>query len=319
MKKLLVLALALCLVLTSVSALADFPNGQPIYIYVCSGESGATSLGINLLKPFLEKEFGTTIVVDYVKGNGGFKCWLTHQYDKPDGYSLIVVNDTMDYAGLNPQAPQTLNSRDFQLLGCQVVDISALACRVNETRWTDLASMIEYAKENVVTVASSSATNEDAIPVYLMNKKFGTKFEIVVNSQSSDSAATDVMGGHVDVYSNNVATAAKFAAQGNMKPLCVFNSERSQIWPDVPTFEEVTGVALSSHSARGIMMPKGGDEALVQRLVEGIAKCTQDPEYVKLMTEQYLEVVYLDPAQFQELFDNGKADVMNILEDLGWK
>ncbi len=318
MKKLLVLALTLCMVLTSVAALAEFPDGKPIHIYVCSGESGATSLGINLLKPFLEKEFSTSFVVEYEKGGGGFVCWLKHQYDKPDGYSWIVVNDTMDFAGLNPQNPQTLTSRDFQLLGCQVVDISALAGRADETRWTDLASLIEYAKENEVTVSVSALGNEDANVIYLMNNKLGTKFNLVVNSQSSGAAAADVVGGHVDLYSNNVASANAQIVQGNMKALCVFNSERSQLWPDVPTFEEVTGIALSSHSARGIMMPKGADEALVQRLVEGIAKCTQDPEYVKIMADQALEVVYLDPAAFQELFDNSKADVEAIKEDLGW-
>ena len=318
MKKLLVIVLALCLVLTSVAALAEFPDGKPIHIYVCSGESGATSLGINLLKPYLEKEFNTSFVVEYEKGGGGFICWLKHQYDKPDGYTWIVVNDTMDFAGLNPQTPQTLTSRDFQLLGCQVVDISALAGRVDETRWTDLASLIEYAKENEVTVSVSALGNEDANVIYLMNNKLGTKFQLVVNSQSSAACIADVIGGHVDLYSNNVASADSQVKQGNMKALCVFNGERSQIWPDVPTFEEVTGIALASHSARGIMMPKGGDEALVQRLVEGIAKCTQDPEYVKIMAEQSLEVVYLDPAQFQELFDNSKADVVAIKDVLGW-
>ena len=318
MKKLLVLVLALALALTSVAALAEFPDGQPIHIYVCSGESGATSLGINLLKPYLEKEFGTSFVVEYEKGGGGFICWLKHQNDKPDGYTWIVVNDTMDFAGLNPQTPQTLNSRDFQLLGCQVVDISALAGRADEDRWTDLASLIEYAKENEVTVSVSALGNEDANVIYLMNNKLGTKFELVVNSQSSAACIADVIGGHVDLYSNNVASADSQVKQGSMKALCVFNNVRSQIWPDVPTFEEVTGIALSSHSARGIMMPKGGDEALVQRLIDGIAKCTQDPEYVSIMAEQSLEVVYLDPAQFQELFDNSKADVLAIKDVLGW-
>jgi len=293
--------------------------GETVNVAVCSGAGGSTDNGLRLMLPYLEELTGATFTVTNESGGGGFICWLAHANDAPDGLSWIMVNDTMDFAGLNPQAPQTLNSRDFQLLGCQVVDISALSCRANEDRWTDLQSLIDYAKENEVTVSVSSLGSEDANVIYLMNNKLGTKFNLVVASEGSSGAVADVIGGHVDVYSNNVASTAKNLSDDGLRAICVFNSERSQLWPDVPTFEEVTGLAISSHSARGLMMPKGGDQQLVDYIVDVVAQATQNPEYVKQMADMYLEVVYLNPDEFQSLFDNSKADVESILEDIGWK
>lgn len=277
-----------------------------------------SDLGVRLLVPYLEEEFGTTFTVENEEGGGGFICWLNHMNDDPDGLTWIQVNDTMDYAGLNPQTPHKETSRDFQLLGCQVVDISALSCRADEDRWTDLESLIDYAKENEVTVSVSSLGNEDANVIYLMNNKLGTKFSLVVASGGSSSAVTDVVGGHVDVYSNNIASTDTQVSEGTLKALCVFNSERSALWPDVPTFEEVTGIELNSHSARGLMMPKGGDPAVVNRIVQGIKKCVTNPDYVEEMKKNALEVVYLDPDEFQTLFDESKDDVVAISDVLGW-
>ena len=293
--------------------------GKTVNIAVCSGAGGSTDTGDRLMQPYLEELTGATFTFTNESGGGGFICWIAHQNDAPDGTSWIMVNDTMDFAGLNPQTLQTLTSRDFQLLGCQVVDISALSCRANEDRWTDLQSLIDYAKENEVTVSVSSLGSEDANVIYLMNNKLGTQFSLVVSSEGSSGAVADVIGGHVDVYSNNVASTAKNLGDDGLRAVCVFNNERSQLWPDVPTFEEVTGIAVSSHSARGLMMPKGGDQQLVDYLVDVVAQATQNPEYIQQMADMYLEVVYKNPEDFQALFDNSKADVETILEDIGWK
>lgn len=298
---------------------SEFPGGKGITIYVASEAGGMSDLGIRLLVPYLEKEFGTTFTVVNEKGGSGWICWLNHMHDKADGLSWIQVNDTMDYQGLNPQTPHKESSRDFQLLGCQVIDISALSCRTDETRWTDLKSLVEYAKNNEVTVSVSGLGTEDANVIYMMNSKLGTKFTIVVAADGSAAGIADVVGGHVDLYSNNIASTNSQVHENKLKALCVFNADRSALWPDVPTFKEVTGIELSTHSARGIMMPKGGDPATVERIVAGIKNCTENPGYVEDMKKSALEVKYLDPDGFQKLFDQSKADVEAIAGDLKWK
>ncbi len=294
-----------------------WPWGKNITINVCSGAGGMTDLGVRILLPYLEQQFDATFAVRNESGGSGWVSWLNHINDKPDGLSWIVVNDTMDYVRLNPNSPHKESSDDFQLLACEVVDISALAIRSGDPRFSTFKDVVAYAKTNATTVAVSDLGNEDANVIYLMNSRLGTKFEPVVIPGSGQALAA-VLGGHVDIYSNNIASCSTQVKEGTMQPLVVFNHQRSQLWPDVPTFQEITGIALNSHSARGFMMPKGGDPALVAHLVEGLRKAIENPEFKQKMAENYLEVVYYGPEDFKKLFREGVADVLAIKADLGW-
>jgi len=304
-------------VVSSSPSYEGWPHGKNITINVCSGAGGSTDLGVRLLLPYLQEQFDATFAVRNESGGSGWVCWLNHIADKPDGLSLILVNDTMDYVRLNPNSPHKESSDDFQLLACEVVDISALAIRTNDKRFSTYQELVEYAKKNQVTVAVSDLGNEDANVIYLMNNKLGTKFEPVVIA-SSGQAVASVIGGHVDVYSNNIASCSTQVKEGNLKPMVVFNGSRSNLWPDVPTFEEVTGIKLNCHSARGFMMPKGGDPALVNHIVDCLKKAIENPEFKKKMAETYLEVVYYGPEDFKKLFKEAAADVVAIKSDLGW-
>ena len=143
-----------------------------------------------------------------------------------------------------------------------------MVCRAGETRFTTFEELVDYAKKNEVTVSVSALGTEDAIVIYQLNKKLGTKFTPVVAADGSNAGNADLLGGHVDLISNNVAAVNSFVQENQMKPLVVFNEARSVFWPDVPTYEEIMGEPMNFHSARGIMMPKGGDPEVVKILID---------------------------------------------------
>jgi len=74
--------------------------------------------------------------------------------------------------------------------------------------------------------------------------------------------AGDVMGGV-----NNLSDAFRAREAGNVKILGVFDLERNDFMPDVPTLMEAGyDVDNSSVNFRGIMVPKGTPEDVIEKL-----------------------------------------------------
>lgn len=296
----------------------DFPAGKPITLVVGFNAGAITDLGCRIFAKYLGEELNTTITVVNEPGASGWVSWLKYMNHEPDGYLLLAVNDTMNFMRHNPSTFYEEGVEDFQLLACQVIDISSMVCRAGETRFTTFEELIDYAKKNEVTVSVSALGTEDAIVIYQLNKKLGTKFTPVVAADGSNAGNADLLGGHVDLISNNVAAVNSFVQDNQMKPLVVFNETRSVFWPDVPTYEEIMGEPMNFHSARGIMMPKGGDPEVVKILIDACKNAITNPKHIEEIKALGLETNYRDPDEFYKMFKEGEDVVLSLKEELGW-
>ncbi len=86
---------------------------------------------------------------------------------------------------------------------------------------------------------------------------------------------TDLLGGHVPAAVDAIGGLPEYAAKGEVKMLAVTGSERLDIIPDVPTFDELGYPGLDASGWMGIYAAKGTDSALVQRLSEAFNEAAQ--------------------------------------------
>jgi len=303
---------------SNTTAKVNFPDGKPITLVVPFSAGGVTDVGFRLLAPYIEKELGTTVNVVNQPGGDGWVYWLKFKDQKPDGYTICAVNDTMNYARLNPAAPHEEGIDDFIPIACQVVDISSIVMRKGETRFSNFKEMIEYAKQNELTVVMSGFGTEDHIVIEKLNLLLGTKLTCVMNSEGSNECVAALMGGHVDLLSNNVGSVNSFVQSGDLVPLVTFNDKRSAFLPDVPTFEELYGTPLNFHSARGLMVPKGTNEDIVKILEDACKAAINNPEHIQKCKDAGLEVIYKNGSEFHDMFIEGENIVKDMLDELGW-
>lgn len=118
-----------------------------------------------------------------------------------------------------------------------------------------------------------------------MNNVLGTKFTPVVAADGSSTGKADVLGGHVDILSDNIGAGGSSVVEGDLRLEVVISSERSKLYPDVPTFEEVTGKAVDSFSARGFMAPKGMEPEVLATIEAAIEEACNDPELVDTLAD----------------------------------
>ncbi|MCF8090546.1 MAG: tripartite tricarboxylate transporter substrate binding protein, partial [Desulfotignum sp.] len=92
MKKIIVIAITLCLAAFSIShASGEWPT-KNINLYVGFGAGGTTDLSARLLAQILEEDFGVKVIVENKPGGGGVVLTSLMKNMKPDGYSLMTMS-----------------------------------------------------------------------------------------------------------------------------------------------------------------------------------------------------------------------------------
>lgn len=287
----------------------DFPS-ETITVIVPMSAGGTTDIGARLLAKELSQYLGVNVVVENQTGAGGWVAWTDFVTgDYKDGYTFALLNHNYPIGELDPDNPRQYNLDDVQLLCNQVLDYNVMAIRPNETRFHDLESFIEYAKNNPVLIGAQAVgiTDGDSSTAEWFNKNFGTQISTVPVDGGSETR-TMFLAGDTDVYFASVSEVAIDAEAGLMNAVCVFFDERSSFMPDVPTVKELLGVEFVSFSARYYAYPQGVDAEIVDFMIEAMQAVMQSESYLSQMAELGLN---LDSTSGDALYElvNTQVDI----------
>lgn len=291
---------------------------RPIQVIVSFAAGGGTDLGARQLMPLVEKELGADIQVVNRPGAGGWVGWEEAVNADPDAYTLAYLNTPNLVSGyLNPELGREHTYEDFTYIANQVTDPGTLSIRTDEDRFTDLESLIEYAKANTLTTTSTGVASDDHIAALRLNAKLGTKFEIV-HTEGASEGMSSFLGGHIDVLFNNVGEAYRPHEQGELITVGVMAAEPSSFLPDVTTFEEAGYGPIYSGSSRGIGAPAGLPEDIHKELAAAFEKAINSEEHKELMAQQGLQINYLGPEEYKEMMHGQEAEIDEVRDLLGW-
>ena len=294
-----------------------FPN-KPINLIIAYAAGGGTDVGARILTPYVEKELGVPINIINKPGGGGWIGWTDLATAKPDGYTIGYINTPNFMTGyLDPKQKREQNMDSFTLIANHITDPGAIAIRKDETRFTDMKSLMEYAKTHELTATSTGVGSDDHLAALKLNKAFGTKFKPVHNKGSAESQA-DVMGGHVDVLFANVGELFTLHKSGEIKVIGVMSEQKSPFLTDVPTLKEAGFDGVTSGSARGLAAPKGLDPEKLEILRKAFEKGIKNEEQVKKQGETGLQVDYKEKDDYKKLLKADEQSVKDLSQLLGW-
>lgn len=301
------------------SASTSFPNGKAITIMCGFGAGGVNDLACRVIAPYLGKALNTNVEVQNMPGAGGWVQVLDLVNNtSADGYIISIWADGMQFVRHSKSAHYDVGIDNMTSLGSYASDTCSLACSPKETRWTDVNSLIEYAKSNVVTVSVTALEGEDYIPIAKMNAELGTHFEAVLAVDGATQGIANVMGGHVDIVSDNIASLNNYINDGSLKGLAVFSPERTAMWPDVPSFVQATGLDVNFANTRGMVAPAGLDPEVQKILVEAFKTAVTDPECIKELRALGLNTSYLTPDEFYQKNLETEKVAIGVADSLGW-
>ena len=124
----------------------------------------------------------------------------------------------------------------------------------------------------------------------------------IVHLDGGAPQVTAILGGHVDVAFDNVGGIFRRVKSGELRALAVMDPQRSRFLPDVPTTPELGYKTVISNSTRGIAAVKGTPAPVLKRLTEAFKEAMDDPEHVKKMEEQGLQMKVMAGEEYARYY-----------------
>ena len=282
---------------------ADWPT-KPITLVCGYSAGGSSDLGCRYLAAALEKQLGVPVVVENRPGSSSWVAWnrFLHNTSK-DGYTFCLVNLSAVFGHYDDTNPRKETIDDFELLANQAIDYQVIAIRPDETRFSDYASLLEYAKNNelLTAAASTGIASGEASVAKMLEKVHGGKIAVVPVSGASD-ANTMFISGNIDFLIANVGDVV--LNPENYKVVVVFANQRVSQIPDVPTEKELGLGNYTSFSARGYSYMKGVAPEIVSKMTEALKAAITDKECVENMNKMGVNVELYSGAEYKQLLED---------------
>ena len=269
---------------------ADWPT-QPVNFVVAFGAGGNSDYNARTLAKYLNAELGQPVVVTNVAGSGGSIASAQVKDAKPDGYTVLVNQLSMNLA--QAAGMVDFGYKDFEL----VCVFSKAADEVLVVRadapWNTMQELIEDTKKNPgkFKLTANTGASTQWIAIGLLNA--GAKFN-VVSSGGSGERIPLLLGGHVDVIPMPWGMVADYVKTNKFKVLANVSPQRSSVLPEIPTLLEL-GVECGYYYYNPLFMPKGTDPEIVAKLSKAAGNVIMNnEEYRKEMIAFQQEPTYLD-------------------------
>jgi len=288
---------------------------RPIELIVGFAPGGGTDITARSLAVFLEKELGTTVVVQNKPGASSAIALSYVARAKPDGYTLAMTN-MPGLVSLPIERDAGFTTTDFTYLANLVRDPSAFSVASNSPYQT-LQSLIADARANPgsISYGSTGVGTDDHLALVLFQSLTGTKLNHVPYNGAGPLRSA-VLGGHTVIGGLNLGEVMPYHGK-NMRVLAQASEKRSPLGQDVPTFKEL-GVDLVFASERGIVAPKNLPPEVSDKLRQALKRVAANADFQAQMKQQFTEMDYLDGPQWQERLKGDDARLREIWAKTPW-
>ncbi len=262
------------------------------------------------------------IVVVNRSGGAGAEGFLDVKGAKGDPHKLIVTLSNLFTTPLATGVP--FSWEDMTPVAMLALD--------NFVLWVNADTEYETATEYLDAVKAGGASEfqmggtgskqEDQIITEAIQQGTGAKFTYVPFDGGGDVAAA-VVGGHVDSSVNNPIEQVSHWQGGATKPLCVFGAERIAIegseipWGDIPTCKEA-GVDIEYQMLRGIFMPAGVDQEVVDYYVDLFQKVRETPEWKEFMAKGAFNTTFMSGDEYKEWVSKAATRHKELMTNAGF-
>ena len=270
MKKLLAgLACAAIALTTSMAVAQDYPD-RPILLMISYGAGGATDFQARIVTMTAGNEdaLGMPVAIINKPGAGGRVGWNWFATQaEADGYTLAAYN-IPHFIAQSIKGGVEYSADSFEPIANWGADPAVFVVAA-DSEFNSMADVIAFAEANPgrLTFSGAGLFVGHHIAALQLEKAAGVKLAYIPNNQGGAGAMKAVIAGEVMGGVNNLSDAFRAREAGNVKILGVFDLARNDFLPDVPTMQEQGyDIDDSSVNFRGIMVPKGTPQEIIDRL-----------------------------------------------------
>ncbi|WP_435138574.1 tripartite tricarboxylate transporter substrate binding protein [Pseudopelagicola sp. nBUS_19] len=248
---------------------ANYPE-RPIMMMVSYGAGGATDFQARIVTMTAGNDdaLGMPIAIINKPGAGGRVGWnwLATQADS-DGYTLGAYN-IPHFIAQSIKGGVEYSRDSFEPIANWGADPAVFVVAA-DSEMNSMEDVVSFAKENPgkLTFSGAGLFVGHHIAALQLEKAAGVKMAYIPTKGGGAAAMKAVIAGDVMGGVNNLSDAFRAREAGNVKILGVFDLERNDFMPDVPTLmEQGYEVDNASVNFRGVMVPKGTPQGIIDKL-----------------------------------------------------
>jgi len=275
----------------------NYPT-RPVRIIIGFGPGASGDIAARVLAQALTRLLVQQFVVENRSGAGSNIATNFVAHSPNDGYTLLqgTVANTIN-AIITPNLGFDF-AKDFAPISLFATLPNILVVHPSLGVHT-MQEFIKLAREKPgeLSYGSAGVGGTSHFTGELFNVMAGTKL-VHVPYPGTAQAATDLLGGRVQVMFSPASTVLQFVADGKLVALASSASRRATAAPDLPTISEAGLTGFDTSGWFGLLAPTGTDRDIIDRLAAASNEAAKSPDVIATLARQGFDMLGGSPEEF---------------------
>ena len=322
-KSLIAVALLICASLTWTDkdsyAQAKYPS-RNIDLIIAFAPGGTTDVAGRIIAEELSKLLNVNLAPINKPGATGTIAGAFTLNARKDGYTLMLNSGSgmvLSHFVL-PDVPfDTL--RDFIPIRYVIVSPTIIAVK-GDSPLKSFEDLINYTRKNPakLTYGSAGAGSDTHLVMEQLQEAANVKFSHVP-LKGGGQVVPSVLGGHVDLGSTLVSTAAPHLRADTLRGLVLAHEKRLTVFPNVPTYGEKAYPQVFIKYWGALFAAAGTPKAVLDVLESASEKVLRSENYKERIEKLGGSVDYSAPAEMRKAIQEEQKATASLVGRLGLK
>jgi tripartite-type tricarboxylate transporter receptor subunit TctC len=271
---------------------------RPVRIIVGFGPGSSGDVAARMLAQPLGRLLGQQFIVENRTGAGSNIATNFVAHAPSDGYTLLqgTVANTIN-AVITPNLGFDF-AKDFAPISLFATQPNILVVHPSlGVRSVDEFIKLAREKPGQLSFGSAGVGGASHFTGELFNVMAGTKL-VHVPYPGTAQAATDLLGGRVQVMFSPASNVLQLVAEGKLIALASSALQRASVAPDLPTISEAGLTGFDTSGWFGLLAPAGTDRDIIERVAAASNEAAKSPDVAATMARQGFDMVGGSPEEF---------------------
>jgi tripartite-type tricarboxylate transporter receptor subunit TctC len=294
---------------------SEIPN-RPIKLIVNFSPGDTTDAASRLLISKVQQILGQKIFVTYRPGAGG--TLGVSEVARQRGGGSVIGTCNMPAIALIPQMRDVSYDPfdDVSQIAAIVPYEYALLVRA-DSDWTTWEDFVDFVTQNPGQATYGSVGT--GTTNHLVTARIGAELNFDwthVPFQGGVKATAALLGGHVDIVNNTIASVASAITAGKIRALLITSDKRFDVTPETPTMREL-GFNFSQVSYMSIIAPAGIDDNTRNLLEAAFERATNDEDVKLSLKKLNLRSHFIPGREYERMLMALTDEWGQLLPELG--
>src|SRR5215475_1232054 len=303
---------------TRIAKAQTYPT-RPVRMIVGFGPGASGDIAARVLAQALTRLLSQQFIVENRSGAGSTIATGFVAHAPNDGYTLLqgTVANTIN-AVITPNLGFDF-AKDFAPISLFATLPNILVVHPSLAVHT-MQEFIKLAREKPgeLSYGSAGVGGTSHFTGELFNVMAGTKL-VHVPYPGTAQAATDLLGGRVQVMFSPVSTVLQFVAEGKLIALASTTRRRASAEPELPTMSEAGLTGFDTAGWFGLLAPAGTDRDIIERLAAASNEAAKSPDVIDTMARQGFDMAGGTPEAFAAFIREDLAKWERVASAAGLK